>query len=138
MTHSSAHKPLVFFVRRLALLAVSLTAVMQSSSVNGAQNAPANEPFPRAARRAIAHGHATEAESLAKARPANDPAAVAVLGRLAIARDAYDEAVKILGPVATSNPQSDAALVGLLHQRLGPRSGVAAVEWRLPTGKQRV
>ena len=78
----------MFFVRRLALLAVSLTAVMQSSSVNGAQNAPANEPFPRAARRAIAHGHATEAEALAKARPANDPAAVAVLGRLAIARGA--------------------------------------------------
>ena len=120
MTHSSAHKPLVFFVRRLALLAVSLTAVMQSSSVNGAQNAPANEPFPRAARRAIAHGHATEAEALAKARPANDPAAVAVLGRLAIARGAYDEAVKILEPAATSNPQSDAALeLGLLHQRLG-------------------
>ena len=92
MTHSSAHKPLVFFVRRLALLAVSLTAVMQSSSVNGAQNAPANEPFPRAARRAIAHGRATEAEALAKARPANDPAAVAVLARLAIARGAYDEA----------------------------------------------
>ena len=47
---------------------------MQSSSVNGAQNAPANEPFPGGA--SLIHGRATERSS-AKARPANDPAAVA-------------------------------------------------------------
>ena len=67
---------------------MSLTAMIQSSSVNGAPDTPANEPFPRAARRAIAHGRATEAEALAKARPANNAAAAAVLGRLAIARGA--------------------------------------------------
>jgi tetratricopeptide (TPR) repeat protein len=122
MTETLARRPLVFFVRRLALLALLSIAVMQTSSVNGAQNAPANEPFPRAARRAIAHGHPADAEALAKARPANDPAAAAVLGRLAIMRGAYDEAVKILEPAATADPRSDAALeLGLLHQRLGHR-----------------
>jgi cellulose synthase operon protein C len=120
MTQIFARKPLAFYVRRLALLALLSIAVMQTSSVTRAQNAQANEPFPRAARRAIAHGRAAEAESLAKARPANDPAAAAILGRLAIARGAYDEAVKILEPAATADPRGDAALeLGLLHQRLG-------------------
>jgi cellulose synthase operon protein C len=115
-----ADRPLAVFVRRLALLALSLSAVMQSSSLNGAQSAPANEPFPRAARRAIAHGRPADAEALAKARPANDPAAAAVLARLAIARGGYDEALKLLEPAATADPRSDAALeLGLLHQRLG-------------------
>jgi tetratricopeptide (TPR) repeat protein len=120
MTLTFPRQALGSIVRRLALLALLLSAVMQSSSVNGAQNAPANEPFPRAARRAIAHGRPAEAEALAKARPANDPAAAAVLGRLAIARGAYDEAAKVLEPAAASDPRGDAALeLGLLHQRLG-------------------
>jgi tetratricopeptide (TPR) repeat protein len=116
-------RPFAVFVRRVAIVVLLLTAVMQrSSSVNGAQSAPANEPFPRAARRALAHGRPADAEALAKARPANDPAAAAVLARLAIARGAYDEALKLLEPAATADPRSDAALeLGLLHQRLGHR-----------------
>ena len=61
-----------------------------------------------------------DAEALAKARPANDPAAAAVLARLAIARGAFDEALRILEGPAAVDPRSDAALeLGLLQQRLG-------------------
>ena len=120
MTDTVSRPRLTVLWRRVALVALSLIAVVQSSSVRGAQGVQANEPFPRAARRALAHGRATEAEALAKARPANDPAAAAVLARLAINRGAYDEALKILEPPAAADPRSDAALeLGLLSQRLG-------------------
>ena len=105
--------------------------------MRGAQGAQANEPFPRAARRALAHGRATEAEALAKARPANDPAAAAVLARLAIHRGGYDEALKILEPAAAADPRSDAALeLGLLSQRLGRTSaGDAAPDRPVTAGR---
>jgi tetratricopeptide (TPR) repeat protein len=120
MTDTLAPRPLSTFWRRIALLVLALTAVMQSSSLYSAQSAPANEPFPRAARRAIAHGRMSEAEALAKARPANDQAGAAILGRLAAARGAYDDALKILEPAAAADPRGDAALeLGLLLQRLG-------------------
>ncbi|MEO7271302.1 MAG: tetratricopeptide repeat protein [Vicinamibacterales bacterium] len=120
MTDTVARPRLAVLWRRVALVALSLAAVVQSSSVRGAQGVQANEPFPRAARRALAHGRATEAEALARARPANDAAAAAVLGRLALNRGAYDEALKILEPAAAADPRSDAALeLGLLSQRLG-------------------
>ena len=107
-------------VRPLAVIALLLCASTQGSPVRGAQTPAAPESFPKAERRAIAEGRRADAEALAKARPANDPAAVAVLARLAIARGGYDEAVKMLEPVATANPRSDAALeLGLLQQRLG-------------------
>ena len=107
-------------VRPLVVIALLLCASTQGSPVRGAQTPAAHESFPKAARRAIAEGRRADAEALAKARPANDPAAVAVLARLAIAHGGYDEAVKMLEPVATANPRSDAALeLGLLQQRLG-------------------
>ncbi len=103
-------------------MAVVLCALMQGSSTGGAQGTQANEPFPRAARRAIAHGQPAQAEALAKARPANDPDAAAVLARLAVAHGKYDEAIARLQPVAAARPGSDAALeLGLLLQRLGRR-----------------
>ncbi|HSS69882.1 MAG TPA: hypothetical protein VLQ46_04425 [Casimicrobiaceae bacterium] len=39
-------------------------------------------PFPASAWRALAHGKPSEAEALARARPADDPAAVAVLAHM--------------------------------------------------------
>ena len=120
MNDTVARPGLAVLWRRVALVALSLVAVVQSSSVRGAQGGQTNEPFPRAARRALAHGRPAEAEALAKARPANDPAAAAVLGRLAINRGAYEDALKILEPAAAADPRSDAALeLGLLSQRLG-------------------
>jgi tetratricopeptide (TPR) repeat protein len=76
--------------------------------------------FPASAWRAIAHGKPADAEALAKARPLDDPAAIAVLGHLAATRGRYDEAVAMLGPVVAKAPLSDAALeLALLHQQLG-------------------
>jgi len=111
-----------FLTRPLVVAALLLCASTQGSSVRGAQaQAPAApESFPAAARRAIAEGRAADAEALAKARPASDPAAVAVLARLAIARGAYADATRMLEPAAAANPRSDAALeLGLLQQKLG-------------------
>jgi len=87
----------------------------------GQPQAPAEaQSFTAAARRAIARGRAADAEAMARQRPAGDPAAAAVLGELAAARGAYDDAVAVLEPAATQEPGGEAALqLGLLHQRLG-------------------
>jgi cellulose synthase operon protein C len=86
------------------------------------QNAGESNPqsFSAVARRAIARGRSSEAETLAKQRPAGDVAAAAILGQLAITRGKYDEAVAILEPAAGRDGSSEAALqLGLLHQYLG-------------------
>ena len=57
---------------------------------------------------------------MARARGAGDPAAAAILGRLAIDRGSYDDALAVLEPAAKANPIGEAALeLGLLQQRLG-------------------
>ena len=76
--------------------------------------------FPQSAWTAIAHGDLSGAESLAKARPAGDSDAAAVLGHLAARRGEYDEAVRLLTPAAAQIPTGEAALeLGLLHLKLG-------------------
>src|SRR3954470_10551136 len=83
-------------------------------------------PFPASAWRAIAHGKRAEAESLAHARAADDPAAAPVLAHLMIDKGAYDDAMALLRPVANRVPLSDATLeLALLLQKLG-RSNEAA------------
>ena len=52
---------------------------------HGQQTAAPAQPFPAGAWLAIAHGKPAEAEALAQARPADDPAAIAVLAHLDIA-----------------------------------------------------
>jgi tetratricopeptide (TPR) repeat protein len=82
--------------------------------------------FPASAWRAIAHGKPAEAEALAKARPADDPAAIAVLAHLASDKGRYDEALAMLQPAANRAPLSDAGLeLALLFQKLG-RAGEAS------------
>ena len=54
------------------------TAVTARS--HGQQSSGPALPFPASAWRALAHGKPAEAEALARARPADDPAAVAVDG----------------------------------------------------------
>jgi Tfp pilus assembly protein PilF len=117
-----SHPIFARLVRRFAIAALVLGAIGQSSSLSGAQGTPPNEPFAQMARRAMAHGRPAEAEAAARARPANDAAAVAVLARLAIARGGYEEAQQLLEPAVSSEPRSDATLeLGLLHLRLGRR-----------------
>ncbi len=85
---------------------------------HGQQSAPL--PFPAGAWRAIAHGKPAEAEALARARPADDPAALAVIAHLAIEKGKYSEAIAALRPAARRAPLSDAALsLALLQKRLG-------------------
>ena len=83
--------------------------------------APAEgQEFLKAARRAIAHGRASEAESMARGRPGQDPAAAAVLAQVAIRRGKYEEAQTLLEPAASREPEGEAALIlGLLHVQLG-------------------
>jgi tetratricopeptide (TPR) repeat protein len=77
-------------------------------------------PFPASAWRALAHGKPAEAEALARARPADDPAAVAMIAHLAADKGRYDEAVSMLKPAASRAPLSDAALeLAVLLQKLG-------------------
>jgi len=100
------------------------TAVSERS--HGQQSAGGTLPFPASAWRAIAHGKPAEAESLARARPADDPAATAILAHLAIDKGRYDDAVSMLRPVVSRQPLSDAALeLAFLFQMLG-RSNEAA------------
>ena len=101
------------------------TAVTPPS--HGQQPAAAALAFPVSAWRAIAHGKPAEAESLARARPADDPAAIAVLAHLTIDKGRYDDALAMLRPAAQRAPLSDAALeLALLFQRLG-RPGDASL-----------
>jgi cellulose synthase operon protein C len=80
----------------------------------------------RTARAAIAHGKRTEAESMARSRGTGDPAAAAILGRLAVDRGEYDDALALLGPAAAANPIGEAALeLGLLQRSLGRASDAA-------------
>jgi len=108
-------------MRPALMLFVSLcawTAVGVPS--HGQQTASAALPFPASAWAAIAHGQPAEAAALARARPADDPAAVAILARLEIEQGRYAEALAALESVAARAPLSDAALeLGLLLQRLG-------------------
>ena len=91
-----------------------------SERSHGQQSAGGGLPFPANAWRALAHGKPAEAESLARARPADDPAAAAILARLAIEKGRYEDAIGILRPVVSRQPLSDAALeLALLLQALG-------------------
>jgi tetratricopeptide (TPR) repeat protein len=94
------------------------TAVTARS--HGQQSSGPPLAFPASAWRAVAHGKPAEAEALARARPADDPAAVAVLAHLAAEKGRYDEAVSMLKPAVNRAPLSDAALeLALVLQKLG-------------------
>jgi tetratricopeptide (TPR) repeat protein len=85
------------------------------------QNPPTEaQNFLMAARRALAHGKAAEAEALARRRPGADPEAAAVLGHLSIRRGKYEDARALLEPAAAKQPDGEAALtLGVLHLQLG-------------------
>ena len=81
--------------------------------------------FARAAAVALAHGKRDEAEQLATARGASDPAAAVVLAQLLAARGKYREAQALLEPLVAREPTGDAALeLALLYRTIG-RSGDA-------------
>ena len=84
---------------------------------SSAAAAQTTETFIQQARRALARGRPAEAEALAKARPAGDPEAAAVLAQIESSRGRYDEALRLLEVAAKVNPTGEAALeLGLLLQ----------------------
>lgn len=90
--------------------------------------AAAELAFTKTATAAIAHGKRTDAEAMARGRGAGDQAAAAILGRLAIDRGQYDEALALLQPAAARSPLGEAALeLGLLYRQLGRASDAAGV-----------
>jgi tetratricopeptide (TPR) repeat protein len=113
MRHTVFRPAVVLFLSLCAWTAVSERS-------HGQQSAGGALPFPANAWRALAHGKPAEAESLARARPADDPAAAAILARLAIDKGRYDDAIAMLRPVVSRQPLSDAALeLAVLLQTLG-------------------
>src|SRR5918995_598664 len=70
-------------LRPLVVILLGVCLAATDSSRTSAQQSEQQQPFPRSAWAAIAHGRLTEAESLARARAAEDPEAAAVIGHLA-------------------------------------------------------
>ncbi len=112
--------PVVLLPLVVILLSVGAWAVFPTASADQSAASAQGQDFPKSARRAIAHGRLSEAESLAKARPAQDSAAAAILAELAIRRGKYQDAQALLEAAASREPEGEAALaLGLLHIRLG-------------------
>ena len=111
----------------LAALSIWRPRVWPSVDVSSQAAQQTPETFLQATRRALAQGRAAEAESLAKARPANDGDAAAVLARLASSRGQYDQALKLLEAAVTTQAAGEAALeLGLLQKRQFGKADVAA------------
>ncbi len=87
-------------------------------SVLGSAGSQPEASFLDAARRALAHGQTKDAEALAKARPANDSDAAAILAQIESGRGNYDGALRLLEPAAAADPTGEAALeLGILLQQ---------------------
>jgi tetratricopeptide (TPR) repeat protein len=121
MAHTRARLGVDLSVRPLVVLILYVGAWAAFSPAFARQD-PAlakHQSFVRAARAALAHGRPAEAEALARARP-EDPAAAAILARVAIVQGKYRDATTMLEPAAARDPGGEAALeLGLLHQQLG-------------------
>lgn len=110
---------------RVALPAAMLAAVLLAAAqaplrAQDAGTAAAEQQFHLETTRALARGQLDEAEALAAARAADDPAAAAVRAAVLVRRGRYAEAETLIAPVAQSAPESAAALeMGLLMLRIG-------------------
>ena len=108
--------------RLLFVIVLLVSFGSPGSAVRRPQSTQADGRGPVAA---LAHGKRDDAERIAKARGASDPAAVAVLAQLEIARGKYAEAQALLEPVVAKDPGSEAALeLALLYRTIG-RAGDA-------------
>ena len=106
------------FRRACTVCALVLLAAVQ---VPLAQSRPPAAATPAdAALRALNAGQYDEVDRVL--RSATDARSIAIRARAEIARGRYAEAEKLLTPVASAQPGSDAALeLGLLHMQLGRR-----------------
>ena len=110
-------------MRLLAVIFLCVCATTASSSFGSFQGAAAEpETFARATRRALAYGQVSEAERLARARPAEDSDAAAVLARVASRQGDYAGARRLLERATSADTSGEAALeLGLLLQWFGER-----------------
>jgi Tfp pilus assembly protein PilF len=112
------------FARLLFILVLLVTFGTAGSAVRPQATAGQGD-FARTAAAAIAHGKRADAERLATARGASDPAAAVLLAQLASARGKYSDAQAMLEPIVVREPAGDAALeLALLYRTIG-RSGDA-------------
>ncbi len=114
-----AERPLMTIRRVCIVFALMLLCAAQ---VPLAQTRPSAAATPAdAALKALNTGQYDEVETILKA--ATDPRSVAIRARALTERGRYAEAEKLLTPVATAQPGSDAALeLGLLQWTLGRRN----------------
>jgi tetratricopeptide (TPR) repeat protein len=111
--------------RLLFILVLLVTFGTAGSAVRRPQATAGQGDFAHGAAVAIAHGKRDDAEKMATARGASDPAAAVVLAQLASAHGKYREAQTFLEPIAAREPIGDAALeLALLYRAIG-RSGDA-------------
>jgi tetratricopeptide (TPR) repeat protein len=109
----------------LFILVLLVTFGTAGSAVRPPQATAGQGDFARQAAAAIAHGKRDDAERMARARGASDPAAAVVLAQLESARGKYREAQAMLEPIAAREPAGEAALeLALLYRTIG-RSGDA-------------
>jgi tetratricopeptide (TPR) repeat protein len=109
----------------LFILVLLVTFGTAGSAVRRPQATTVQGGFARQAAAAIAHGKRDEAERMARARGASDPAAAVVLALLDAARGKYREAQAALEPIAAREPAGEAALeLALIYRTVG-RSGDA-------------
>jgi len=115
----TSERPLMTIPRVCIVFALMLLCAAQ---VPLAQSRPTAAATPAdAALKALNAGQYDEVETILKS--ATDPRSVAIRARAYIERGRYAEAEKMLTPVATAQPGSDAALeLGLLQWTLGRRN----------------
>src|SRR5688572_5232180 len=100
MSGSRLRRRLPASMRPLVVIVLYVCAAAAISPPPSARQSSSAEPFPRSAWTAIARGRPADAEALARAQPANDPAAAAVLAHLAIRKGNHAEALSLLEPAA--------------------------------------
>ena len=106
-------------VRLLFILVLLVTFGTAGSAVRPQATAGQGD-FARTAAALIAHGKRADAETLATARGAADPAAAVVLAQLAVARGKYRDAQTMLEAIVVREPAGDAALeLALLYRTIG-------------------
>jgi tetratricopeptide (TPR) repeat protein len=115
---SASMRLLVVIVLVVCALAAALAFLPGVPSVLGSAGSQPEASFLDAARRALAHGQTKDAEALARARPANDSDAAAILAQIESGRGNYDGALRLLEPAAAADPTGEAALeLGILLQQ---------------------
>ncbi len=112
--------------RVVVVVVIGLGAILESH-VQTTRTLEEEHRFYEQASAALAYGLFDEAEALAATRTNDDPSAVSIRARMLTRRGRYEEAGRLLSPVAEAHPSSEVALeYGLLLLRTGHRPEAAS------------